>query len=220
MSLPKSWPLRWLMGMLLMAVFCKVWQCFSAEPQNLDEAAGRYVSGVILTYAFGAVWSELTFIRLLAWPAAITFCVALLWRGETAKSLAQLAFASLVLLSYFTIWIEPWVLIGLDPSVGSIGAVVVAEFLGLFVVDVGATIAYGVVLFIAYYDIEAEPIPRHAKDDAAEIAASQEEAREGEAVAVAAAHLPAAPVEDVLEAELLLDEPPPVRIAAPEAAQA
>lgn len=213
MSLPSSWFLRWLMGNLLSAVILKVWHTCFYEAQTLEQAASSYVVGFLFTYLYGAVWSELTIVWVPACLLAAVFVGSLLWRGRAGKGLAQLALVVLALLSLFTIWLEPFVLVGVDTSVATVATIVIAELLGLFVVDVAATIAYAVILFIAWDAIDAE---WRALDETAEPA---ESANEHLQVALAAQQfaVPATAAEEVVfeaevvrEPEFRRDNLPPV----------
>lgn len=78
---------------------------FSEDPSR---AAGRFVMDWLGPYLFGALWSGFPVVGGIALVCVFLFAFAILTPRLAWRSLAQSAVGILILLSLFTLWIEPW----------------------------------------------------------------------------------------------------------------
>jgi hypothetical protein len=106
--MPNSKLLKWLMGWMIAAAALKIASLSRSENQTAEQVIATYLSGQVLRYLAGAFWSEFPLIYVPAMIAGAVFVIAVMIRGSESKAVAKNAFGTILFLSLFCIWIEPW----------------------------------------------------------------------------------------------------------------
>jgi len=146
-QMPSGKCLKFLMGWMIAATILKFVYIARADNQTPEQAVAGYLAGVVLIYVLGAFWSEFPVVYVSAMIAAAVFVVAVITRSPHSRSAAKNAFITIMILSMFSIWIEPWI------TLSGLITFVLILFLGLPItaINIGATIGW-MVLWAATTD--------------------------------------------------------------------
>jgi hypothetical protein len=85
-----------------------LYEAVAAEPATISETIGRTVMSSLIPYLFGALWSEIPLVAVGANLCGLGLALMMLVPVVQWKAAAKLALGMLVVLSLFTVWIEPW----------------------------------------------------------------------------------------------------------------
>jgi hypothetical protein len=136
--MPNSKLLKFLMGWMIVASILKLIHLSQTDKQTAERVVAGYLAGLVLIFFFGAFWSAFPHVYVPAMIAAAVFLIAVMTRGPRSKSAAKYAFITIMSLSLFCIWVEPW----LTP-LGLAGiALLVLLRLSTMVVNVGVTLGW------------------------------------------------------------------------------
>lgn len=137
LKMPRSTVLRWLIGWMIFATLLKIERVSQADHLTTEQSVAYFLGGLVFKYLFGAFWSGFPFIYVTAMIAAAVFVIAVTTRGPRSRDAANLAFGTILMLSLFCIWIEPWL-----SAFGLIANVLLILF-GLFSVVVELCVSGG-----------------------------------------------------------------------------
>jgi hypothetical protein len=147
---PESNALRMSLYWLTSVWVCRLMLALRTPAANLEGAFGEFFESLILTYTFGAAFSDLPPIAFLAFVATVVYMSGILFRLHT---LAQLGLAGYLSLSLFSFWLEDYFsLVGAATSV--VMTLVAAPF------DLMMTIIFGVACLWLLREMEVEFAPR------------------------------------------------------------
>lgn len=74
----------------------------------IDSVVGNFVLSLMAPYVYGAFWSGIPFVAVIANFGGVAFALTVLFPAIQSKGVAQCALGTVMILSLFTLWIEPW----------------------------------------------------------------------------------------------------------------
>jgi hypothetical protein len=151
-QMPKSKFLRFLIGWMIAAVFLKVVRIMQGDHLNAEQLVGYFLLGFIFRFLLGAFWSGFPYVFLPAWIAAAVFIAAVTVRGPNSVPAAKYAITTIVYLSLFCIWVEPWL------NAFGLIANLVLIFFGMFsiILEICATVGWLFLWGFTYDELATE----------------------------------------------------------------
>jgi hypothetical protein len=151
-QMPNSKVLKCLMGWMLVAMFLKTVRIIQADNLTGEQMVAYFLAGLIFKFLLGAFWSGFPLVYVSAMIAAVVFVTAVLTRGKHSKPAAKFAFVTIMYLSLFCIWIEPWL-----AAFGIIANVILIIF-GLFsiVVEICVSLGWLFLCALTYDELKIE----------------------------------------------------------------
>ena len=147
---PDSRLLKILWGAIAAGFGTKVGLLIFQKRDTLSDKVGNSFVELILPYCYGAFGSDFPFVWLGASVAGASFALAVCSRGTIAATIAKRSLTVLLLLSLFTIWVEPFV--SVSAAVGS--ALMAIAKVPMKFADIGVSIFWVVILWRAMKEID------------------------------------------------------------------
>lgn len=151
-QMPKSKVLKYLMGWMVAATFFKFVRLIQGDNINSEQAMAYFLIGLVSRFCLGAFWSAFPVVYVPAIIAAAVFVFAVTTRGPYAIPAAKFSFVTIMYLTLFCIWIEPW----LSPF--GIIANLLLLFFGFFsvVIEVCVTLGWLFLWALTYEELKIE----------------------------------------------------------------
>jgi hypothetical protein len=106
---PKSKALQLLVMFGIGGPFARVgYEMFFHESTTASGIVGNFVVSLMAPYLYGAFWSGIPFVAVIANLGGVAFALMVLFPAIPSKGVAQGALGTVMILSLFTLWIEPW----------------------------------------------------------------------------------------------------------------
>lgn len=122
----------------------------AVRPDSFSEHAGIFIMNQVYPYLFGAIWSGIGIVNLIACAAAVAFMASILLKPFHSRRLARWTLGIVVVLSIFTLWVEPLILW----DAAAFNALM--KFAGLAVIDSLVTAFWVILWMIVLRHIDQE----------------------------------------------------------------
>jgi hypothetical protein len=147
---PDSRLLRIVFGFLAAGLGTRLGLLLFRKHDTVSDAVGNFFVDFVVPYCYGAFGSEFTLVWLSTIVASIAFGFAVYSSGSRAATVAKRSLLIVILLSLFTLWVEPFVSI----SAAAGGVLMTLAKVPMKFVDIGVSILWLVVLRKAYREID------------------------------------------------------------------
>lgn len=119
---------------------------------RLTALAASAMAGFVYSYMFGSIWSDFGFVSYLSVALAGFIGAVIIYRAHKYRAAAQWALLALLILTMFTLWLEPFL------TVSGVAFTVLGLLLKLpmFFVDIGFTLAWVFMIILVSDQIDAE----------------------------------------------------------------
>lgn len=157
---PDSRLLRILFGFLMAGLGTKLGLVLFQKRDTLSDGVGNFFVELVVPYCYGAFGSDFLLVWLGAAVASVAFGFAVCSAGTGAASIAKRSLLVLLVLSLFTIWIEPFV--SFSAAIG--GTLMTLAKIPMKFVDIGVSVMWPLVYWRAVIEIDNKVA---ARDDRA-----------------------------------------------------